>query len=339
MVSNVVSTLDIVLKRFVNYLPLVFTVCGSIGFLGNVLTYLQPELRSNTCCIYLLCGSIADMMHLFINLLTTYLAGMYGIYIPWMRLPSLCKLSKFMPAFLPHLSINFLLMSIIDRYASTCSSTSSIHRINQLKMVPWFIGITILISCLVSIRGLILYEYTNAEGCAATQSLTNNILYIVLNGLMQPITMFIFVMLTFRNVQQSRKRVAGTGAAVRRTRNQFLKMIFTQILATALISLQWMIMFALFAFLMDSVKNFEQWYIIYFTYFLTNYCYYLNNVKSFYISILTSHQFRKIFIQAIRKLLPRYIHQRWQTLEVNNFTLTAQKINQPNMTIKRAMEK
>ncbi|UJR11629.1 hypothetical protein I4U23_015810 [Adineta vaga] len=334
--STLVTILDILLNRFVKHLPLIFIIFGLIGFLGNVLTYLQPELRSNTCCIYLLCGSIVDMMHLFINLLTIYLGGMYGIYIPWTRLPSLCKFQIFIFGFLPHLSINFLLMSIIDRYASTCSFTSSIRRINHLKMVPWVIGFSIFTSFLALTRPLIFYEYTNMFGCIASQSLTNNILYIVLNGLMQPITMFIFVVLTFRNVQQSRKRVAGigTGTDVRRTRNQFIKMIFTQILATALISLQWMIMFALFSFLINNVHNFEQSFIIYFTLALTNYCYYLNNVKSFYISIFTSHHFRKVFIRAMIKLLPRYILQRWQTVEVNNFTLTAPKINQPNMTIK-----
>ncbi|UJR12737.1 hypothetical protein I4U23_016911 [Adineta vaga] len=279
-------------------------------FLGNVFTYLQPELRSNTCCIYSLCGSFIDVMHFLFNFLINYLSAMYGIYIPWIRLPSLCKIQIFILGLLPHLSINFLLMSVIDSYASTCSLTSPIRRINQLKMFPWFIGITIFTSCLASTRGLILFEYVNTVGCVQTHPLINNILYIVLNGFMQPIAMFMFVVLTFRNVQQSRKRAGGLRANVRRTRNQFIKMIFTQILATAFISLQWMIMYLLWTVFFNSAPNSEQRYIIYFFYTLTNRFYYLNNVKSFYVSLLTSHLFRRTFIKALIVLLLCHLQHR-----------------------------
>jgi hypothetical protein len=136
-VSNSIAVvLGLLMQRFFVYLPLIFIILGFIGFIGNAFTFLQSQLRSNTCCIYLLCGSIIDISNLLINCLSVYLGGKYGISIPWSSSTSLCKLNLFMVGFLPHLSINFLVMSIIDRFACSCSLQLPIRHINQLKMVP-----------------------------------------------------------------------------------------------------------------------------------------------------------------------------------------------------------
>ncbi|CAF1204757.1 unnamed protein product [Rotaria sordida] len=59
---------------------------------------------------------------------------------------------------------------------------------------------------------------------------------------MQPVTMLVFVLLTFRNVRQSRQRVSGTtGTQPNRSRKQFISMIFTQVIATGFIALPWAI--------------------------------------------------------------------------------------------------
>jgi hypothetical protein len=81
--KSLADILNQVTQNFVIYLPLIFVIVGFIGFIGNLFTYLQSELRSNTCCIYLLCGSIIDITNLFLNLLPNYLGFKYGIYIPW----------------------------------------------------------------------------------------------------------------------------------------------------------------------------------------------------------------------------------------------------------------
>jgi len=207
--KSLVQDLNSVTQNFVIYLPLIFFIFGFIGFIGNLFTYLQSELRSNTCCIYSLCGSIVDIINLFVNLFPTYLGSKYGIHIPWYTSSFLCKLNLFLLVFLPHLPINFLFMAIIDRFASTCSLTSPLRRLNQLKMTPLMISITIITSCLVSLYAPILYDLTSESLCLPTQPTTTSILYITLIGLMQPISMLIFVLLTYRNVHQSRQRVVS----------------------------------------------------------------------------------------------------------------------------------
>ncbi|CAF1451546.1 unnamed protein product [Adineta ricciae] len=305
-VTNSIGIIDVIIAKFVNYLPLLFVILGLIGFVGNVFTYLQRELRSNTCCIYSLCGSIADIIHILLNLFPNYLKLSHGISVPWLRLTYLCPLQMMSLVFFPHLSLNFLLMAVIDRYASTCRLTSRMSRLSQLKMVPLCIIIPILTSCLASMRNLVLYEYRNTSGCTITQPLTNTLLYISINGLMQPTIMFIFVILTFRNVRKSRQLVVPIRRytipdTFRRSRNQFITMIFAQILTTALLSLQWTMVFSLTYIFIGGLINLKPGTLLYSFYLLSNCCYYLNNVKAFYLSLLTSRVFRETFLRTLIK--------------------------------------
>jgi hypothetical protein len=203
------NDLNFITQDVLIYLPLILVILGFIGFIGNLFTYLQPELRSNTCCIYSLCGSIVDVINLFINLLPTYLSSKYGIYIPWYASSFLCKLDLFLLVFIPHLSLNFLLMAIIDRFACTCSFPSPLRRLNRLKMVPLMIGITIITSCLSALYAPRLYDLVFQFWCISKYPTMASIFYIISNGLMQPVAMLIFVLLTYRNVRQSRRRIVS----------------------------------------------------------------------------------------------------------------------------------
>ena len=145
---SLMFTLNQLLVNFIYYFPLISLILGFVGFIGNLLTYLQPELRTNTCCIYSLCGSVVDIIHLFINALPDYLSAKHGIHIPWERSSLSCRILFFQFVYLPNLSLNFLVMSMIDRYACTCDLTWRIHRLNRLKVIPWTISSTIVISCL-----------------------------------------------------------------------------------------------------------------------------------------------------------------------------------------------
>ena len=100
----------------------------------------------------------------------------------------------------------------------------------------------------------------------------------------------------------------------RRARNQFIIMIFCQVLATAFFSLQWIIMYMYYLITMNDVRSDEQSTIISFVFALTNDCFYLNNVKSFYLSIAASSLFRETFIKGVVGLLPRRIRPRFQVV-------------------------
>jgi hypothetical protein len=103
---------------------------------------------------------------------------------------------------------------------------------------------------------------------------------------------------------------------VHRSRHQFMSMVFTQVLVTSFFTLQWIGMYIYYAATMYNNRSVEQWAIHYFLFFLTNTLYYINNVKSFYLSTLTSRLFRQIFIKALLKLIRKSAQQQRNTTRV-----------------------
>ena len=204
-----VLVLSKILIDYLYYLPLFFYILGFLGFIGNLVTYLQPELRTNTCCIYSLCGSVVDIIYLSLNALPDFLYGRFNLLMPWSTSVSSCRMMFFLFACLPNLSLNFLVMSMIDRYACTCELTSKMHRLNQMKVIPKTIALTILISCLASIYAIIMIVQGWTGACIYANARIYTSLNIAMNGIIPPVVMLIFVLLTYRNIYRSRQRVVG----------------------------------------------------------------------------------------------------------------------------------
>ncbi|CAF4085017.1 unnamed protein product, partial [Adineta steineri] len=264
-------------------LPNIMLICfilGLIGFMGNIFTFLQPNLRWNNCCIYILCSSIVDIVYLSINTFPSYLQTIYSFKLPWN-------------------------LSIIDRYACTCALTSWAHRLNKLKMVPRLILMMICISGIFSIYSPILGNNQPAL-CGYGEQNIYGILNIFFNGILQPIVILIFVLLTYRNIRQSRQRVGGmVKPGVNRFRNQFIVMIITQVLITAIFSLQWMVVQTYVLFNLRTAKTADAVFLMAILFFLSNKIYPFNNVKSFYFSILTSKLYRQTFTKGLKKIFSR----------------------------------
>ena len=104
-----------------------------------------------------------------------------------------------------------------------------------------------------------------------------------------------------------------------------MTMIFTQVLATAIISLQWIIVYTYASASASDFRSLLQQPISLFVYGISNYCYYLNNVKSFYVSMLTSQLFRQTFIKGLIKCLPRHVQQKFAQSQANRLIETVTK--------------
>ncbi|CAF1525773.1 unnamed protein product [Adineta ricciae] len=308
-IRSIIDDLDFIQRRFVNQLPLIIIILGLIGFIGNLFTFLQPTLRQNSICIHTLSASFIDIINLFINLFPLYLNPSTGNLAASITNRSLCKLKLFALVFFPQLSLNLLIMSLIDRYACTFGPTSSMSRLLQLRTVPWMIFITIIISCIMSLYPIILYDVLPGFGCGSMNPTINAIIYIGIHGIMTPIIMLIFVLLTYRKIIQRRQRIgAMLVASQNRYRNQFIAMIFAQVSVTSFLVLQWMGMYSYFWITKNTVKSAEDWAIIYFLLSLTNNLYYFINVRSFYLSTLTSRLFRQAMFAGFLKLFRRTFH-------------------------------
>ena len=94
-----------------------------------------------------------------------------------------------------------------------------------------------------------------------------------------------------------------------RFRNQFIATVFVQVFVSSFFVLQWIAMYWYFLATLDDNRTAEQWSIVYFSLGLTNNLYYVVNVKSFYLSTLTSRLFRETMIAGVVKLLYGRVHR------------------------------
>ncbi|UJR21929.1 hypothetical protein I4U23_024998 [Adineta vaga] len=160
-------------------------------------------------------------------------------------------------------------------------------------MVPFMITAAVLISCITSIYGAVL-AYIPVDRCNYTDLQTYSILNILFNGLTQPIG-------------------GVAGGNPNQARNQFLAIIITQVLVTAILSLIFLAGQVYVFFIYDSIKTTEDLYTVYFFFSITLSLYAMNNAKSFFFSILTSKVYRQTFIKAWQRLfirLRRFIYHR-----------------------------
>lgn len=216
-----INTTDHLTGRYISFdtymflynevLPKLILLCiilGLFGFLINTFTFLQPDLRSNACCIYTLSSSFIDIVHLSVSIFPDYLESQYSISSPWKQSFTLCKLHYFLYNFFPQLATNLLLLSILDRYACSCALTSCFTRLNQHKMIPRLMTMMVIISGICSIYAPI-FSTDVPQLCGYREQEIYGVLTILINGILQPIVMLLFVLLTYRNIRQSRQRVVS----------------------------------------------------------------------------------------------------------------------------------
>ncbi|CAF4645028.1 unnamed protein product, partial [Rotaria sp. Silwood2] len=146
-------------------------------------------------------------------------------------------------------------MSLIDRFACSFGPTSLMWHLHKLKMIPWLILITTIITCLMSLHVPITFEVLPVIGCSSIIPVVGSVLYICMHGILTPTIMLILVLLTYRKVRQSRQRVGiTTQMNINRSRNQFITMIFAQAFSTCFLALQWICVYIYFTLTFDNVK-------------------------------------------------------------------------------------
>jgi Na+-translocating ferredoxin:NAD+ oxidoreductase RnfA subunit len=88
-----------------------------------------------------------------------------------------------------------------------------------------------------------------------------------------------------------------------RPRTQFIGMVFVQIFFTSFFVLQWLGVCMFYWITLVDAKSADDLAITYFVMSLSNNLYYVINIKSFYLSTLTSRVFRETFKTGLLKLI------------------------------------
>jgi hypothetical protein len=106
-------------------------------------------------------------------------------------------------------------------------------------------------------------------------------------------------------------------------------MIFTQVFTTSLLSLQWISFYTYHIITLYHQRSNEQQILHYFIWCISNNVYYLINIKSFYLSTLTSRLFRETFFKALFRLLPCY-RQKQTSIKLPGSSMNIPSKSQPD---------
>ena len=115
MASNTMSNGLLIAPVQLNiYFGLFIYVTGVIGSIGNIIIYRSRSLRNRACSVYLLWGSVVNLIYMNTVLLTRILMKGFKISIT-SRYDALCKIRQFASSYGNQLTFTFLALATLDR--------------------------------------------------------------------------------------------------------------------------------------------------------------------------------------------------------------------------------
>ena len=241
--SQAVLPLVLLSQQVVTYVGIFFFAIGIIGGPLVLLVFLSLRtFRQSSCAFYLTIMSVVNTIHMFTGLLTFIMINGFGIN--WLNMSIVyCKLRPFNIQLCALISLTCMCLAVIDQFLATCSNPRW-HQWNNIKIARYMIIGAAIIIVLHGIPSLIYYNHilsslTGQISCAITNTIFQKyytLIYNILFASVLPIiTMIVFGLLAYRNVQQIAHR---TVPLVRRELDkQLTRIVLVQVFSDVLVFL------------------------------------------------------------------------------------------------------
>ena len=231
-----VETLNRISDRLNIYWGLLILLFGLWGTLWNLLVLRHLSFRSNSCCTYLLVGSIASLIELVFGLSDRIINQ--GFHVDWTSSNiAWCKIRYFLSSCASLIALSCLVMSLLDRFFSTCSQIkwrrlTSVYTARQICVHLITLWMLSAIPVLFDIRPIRITS--NHQVCRSSllieSPVVTNILSLCFYGLIPWCLMVLFVGLTLKNIRHRYQSRTGTSPFVRilRIDQQLISILFVQ---------------------------------------------------------------------------------------------------------------
>ena len=186
------------------YIGLLFLFIGIIGNGINIFIFSTVRTyRTTPSSFYFLCGSIANIIYILINLITRIVTAANGFDLTRTSL-IWCKARAFFAGSLSPISLTCSCLATIDQYLVTskhvhvraCSNIRWAHRIIIIITIIW---------CIHGIFGPVFYNITSVR-CTSTNSVyaDYSAIYVIVIICAIPVLLLtVFGCLTYRNLRQT----------------------------------------------------------------------------------------------------------------------------------------
>ncbi|CAF1173099.1 unnamed protein product [Adineta ricciae] len=284
---------------------------GDIGAVLSFVTLYQPALRKNPCALYYLASSTTQIIDFNFGLMTRMLQYGYNVntvnYVSWF-----CKIRYYLLYVFVAIPRYFIIFASIDRYFASShdalrrqwSSQKIAHRVIFINIIFWL---------LIYTHVLIFYEIQNDE-CLPRKGAYNIFfgIYIAFDsGILPPLFIMIFSLLTLRNIRHIKNRTnpmnrANGGQHIQTTIMakkdlQLLKIAFNEAIMFVLLSTLNPCYFLYQAFTTNTQKS-PLRLLVELSVFHTSYVFLqLELALTFFIYIWSASIFRQEFLRLIKR--------------------------------------
>ena len=302
------------------YLMSMFLVLGLLGNMINIYMFTRKDFRRNSCSLYLLATSCANI----ISVVWGISPALHTLDNPDPSTYSYlyCKLRLYTIHTSLMIGRSFIILACFDRYA-LCSQSIRFRAICQAKMAIRIILATILLWPILTLHIILLQNFSNNQ-CSRSGSyaLIYGIYSTLAAGIVPPVLMTTFSVLTIRHRRELRTRLNGLD--VHRRRDHSLVVMLSSEVIVYVVTTSLYPAIALYQALTNNqVKSAQSLQIEAFVSFLgDSFLIYLNSASVFYVYLIGSSSFRKecqlVLTKALQKLT-RTTHQVHPTItNVNN---------------------
>ncbi|CAF0760014.1 unnamed protein product [Adineta ricciae] len=244
-----ISWLNYINVQMNRYFPLPFVVFGTIGLILNMIIFTRRSLCNNSCVQYLLYNSLSNLIVLYWVVITRIVSDGYGNDLS-LRSDIFCKIRYFLTYYSRTLATWFIVLACIDRWLSSIQAKQRFNRVSFARRMS---VITCLICFISYVHVLFLFgiqidSISSAKSCYALAGIyrfLSDLQYLLFYALVPPILMFVFGILTLRNIRRRRRLIIPTVYARTQLRTNGNKRRDTQLLIMLLIQVLIIIVFTL----------------------------------------------------------------------------------------------
>jgi hypothetical protein len=283
----------------------------SIGLLGNIINiciFTRKNSLQNSCALYLLALSIANIFNLSFAVIPT----IYALdHVDLSTYSSIyCRLRLYFVHVAIMVARTLLVVACIDRYA-LCSNKLRLRSFSKAKVaIRVIFGTVLLWFCINTYIPFFQSLRGNTCGMVAPYALIWAIYTVIVPGILPPTAMSIFGVLAIRNRRQLQIRLNTRRRAGSKRDYTLLMMLLSEVFIYVITTILFPIITVYKAVTNGEIKSVERQQIESFISFLaTPFLIYINPSSTFYIYILSSKNYRKeckqMFIDWYMRIIGR----------------------------------
>ncbi|CAF0978248.1 unnamed protein product [Adineta ricciae] len=311
-IAPIVANLNIARAGIQRYgQPILFSV-GILGCFLNILIFLRPSMRQNSCAIYFHASSWANLLCLCWGVLASMLAFFTGNN-PASYNVVYCRIRFYMINFPQYASRAFVVLACLDRFL-LCSTSVRQRQFCRANVAKRMVLLATFVCACLPIYILITYGPVNKlRPCMVTTDVGyvwEAVTAYMCTFIIPTVSMSILSWLTVRRLRQSAQRVGRDKITVTGKDTQLIGMLIAQVILYFITNMPYISLLLYGTFTANVLDSSKPTYRVAVENFastlLASFFYYCFNGWPFFVYTLTAPSFRR---ELFVILTPRMPHQ------------------------------